>query len=91
MVTIQLVDRSVSEGPKMFSVGLLVETPEAKGRGILSPSVANVTINGKYVKYAVGKDACCLLRNGCGLLKDGCGLLMNGCDLLREGCGLLRD
>ena len=44
VVTIQLVDRSVSEGPKTFSVGLLVETPEAKGRVTFSPSVANVTI-----------------------------------------------
>ena len=44
VVTIQLVDRSVSEGPKMFNVGLLVETPEAKGRVTLSPSVTNVTI-----------------------------------------------
>ena len=43
-VTIQLVNKLVSGPPKLFSVGLLVETPEAEGRVTLSPSVANVTI-----------------------------------------------
>ena len=49
-VTIQLINKLVSDASKMFSVGLSVETPEAKGRVMLSPSVANVTIvntNGK--------------------------------------------
>eukprot|EP00731_Ephydatia_muelleri_P017035 Em0010g133a len=45
-VTIQLINKLVSDASKMFSVGLSVETPEAKGRVTLSPSVANVTVQG---------------------------------------------
>ena len=45
-VTIQLVNKLVSDASKMFSVGLSVETPEAKGGVTLSPSVANVTVQG---------------------------------------------
>ena len=43
-VIIPLINKTVSDASKMFSVGLSVETLEAKGRVTLSPSVANVTV-----------------------------------------------
>eukprot|EP00731_Ephydatia_muelleri_P017037 Em0010g135a len=54
-VTIQLINKLVSDASKMFSVGLSVETPEAKGRVTLSPSVANVTIVNTNGVYSVRK------------------------------------